>query len=221
MKLKIIKLPAFVNPVTGIFLGISTVMSLSVQAATISVDEYNPPEIIQDKQQSPQEFERSQLIRQANDLYAQKKFVEAEEKLRQLIKKFPDDVYGHYQLGNALFRQGKPEAAIAAYQQAIKRNSRHALAHNAIGVARASQGIWDEAITQYQKALEINPNYADALANLGEALIRQGNKQEGIASLEKAKKVYQEQDRLQEAQRVEEFLRQINQENSPTVSMRG
>jgi len=223
MKLKSIKLSAFVNSVTGICLGVitGTAMSLSVQAQTNSVDEYNPTEIIQQKQPSPQEFERSQLIRQANEFFAQEKFAEAQNNLRRLMKMFPDDPYPHYQLGNILLRQGQPEAAIAAYQEAIRRNSRHALARNGIGVARASQGLWDEAISEYQQALKINSNYGDALANLGEALIRKGKKQEGIASLEKAKKVYQQQDRPEKVKQVEEFLQKLNQEDSTTVSMRG
>src|SRR5689334_11733407 len=46
--------------------------------------------------------ERSQLLQQVNALYNQRDFKGAEENLRKFIKKFPEDAFGHFQLGNVL-----------------------------------------------------------------------------------------------------------------------
>jgi tetratricopeptide (TPR) repeat protein len=164
------------------------------------------------------EQERSRLIQEANVSYSQGNFTAAEENLRKLIKKFPKDAFGHYQLGNVLYQQGKAEAAIGEYKEAIRLKSSYALAHNAMGNALASQSRWEEAIVEYQKALQINPEYADALASLGQALWQQGNRDEALASLEKALNIFKAQNRPDRANRVEQLLRQMKAADDPSVS---
>ncbi|MFQ4142601.1 tetratricopeptide repeat protein [Chlorogloeopsis sp. ULAP02] len=162
--------------------------------------------------------ERSQLVQTANTLINQGDLTGAEENLRKLIKKYPKDAFGYYQLGNVLFRQGKTEDAIKEYQEAIRLNSKYALAHNAIGVVLASQQQWDEAIQEYNKALEINPKYGDALTNLAQALWEQGKRNEAIASLEKALKVFKTQNRPERVEQIEKILREMKGNDDPTVS---
>ncbi|NJM72178.1 MAG: tetratricopeptide repeat protein [Scytonema sp. RU_4_4] len=165
-----------------------------------------------------EEQERSRLIQQANVLYSQGNFAAAEENLRKLIKKFPKNAFGHYQLGNVLYQQGKAEEAIGEYKEAIRLNSGYALAHNAMGIALAKQGRWDEAIAEYQKALTINPEYADALASLGQALWQKGKRDEALASLEKALNIFKAQNRPDRANRVEQLLQQMKTTDDPSVS---
>lgn len=164
--------------------------------------------------------ERTRFIQSADALSSQKKFTEAEEILRQLIKRYPKYALAHYKLGNVLDLQDKSEAAIAAYQQAIEHNSRYALAYNAIGVVRARQGRWQEAITEYQKALEINPEYGEALTHLGQALWQQGRRDEALASLEKALSIFKTQNRLDQAYRLEQLLRELKSDDDPSVADR-
>ncbi|PPS39864.1 tetratricopeptide repeat protein [Chroococcidiopsis sp. TS-821] len=162
--------------------------------------------------------ERTRFIQAADALSSQEKFTEAEEILRKLIERYPKYAVGHYKLGNVLFRQNKAEEAIAAYQQAIKHNSRYALAYNAIGIVRARQGRWQEAITEYQKALEINPEYGEALTHLGQALWQQGRRDEALASLEKALSIFRNQNRLDQAYRLEQLLRELKPDDDPSVA---
>ncbi|MGH8002293.1 MAG: tetratricopeptide repeat protein [Brasilonema sp.] len=165
-----------------------------------------------------EEQERSRLIQEANVLYSQGDFAAAEKNLRRLLKKFPKDAFGHYQLGNILYQQGKAEEAIGEYKQAIRLNSGYALAHNGMGIALASQGRWEEAIAEYQKALKINPEYADALASLGQALWQKGKRDEALASLEKALNIFKAQNRPDRANRVEQLLQQMKATDDPSVS---
>ncbi|MUL38895.1 tetratricopeptide repeat protein [Gloeocapsopsis dulcis] len=164
--------------------------------------------------------ERTRFIQAADALYDQEKFTEAEEILRKLIKRYPKYAVAHYKLGNVLFRQEKAEEAIAAYQQAIEHNSRYALAYNAIGMVLARQRRWQEAITEYQKALKINPEYGEALTHLGQALWQQGRRDEALASLEKALSIFKTQNRLDQAYRLEQLLRELKSDDDPSVADR-
>lgn len=161
---------------------------------------------------------RSQFIQKANASFGAGNFTEAEKDLRSLLKKFPKDAFGHYQLGNVLYRQGKAEEAISEYQQAIRLNSGYALAHNALGIVLSNRNQSEEAIAEYKKALAINPDYGDALINMAQTLWQQGKKDEAIASTEKAFNVFKQQNRPDKANQVEQMLRQMKTQNDPSVS---
>ncbi|GAX37909.1 tetratricopeptide repeat protein [Nodularia sp. NIES-3585] len=161
--------------------------------------------------------ERSQLIQQANALSSQGDFTGAEENLRKLIKKFPRYAFGHFELGNVLFRQNQAEEAINAYQEAIRLNSNHALAYNGIGLVYASQSRWEEAITAYQKALEINPKYADALANSAVALLQTNQQNDGIAALEKALDIFKTQSRNERVFQIEQILQRLKNSDEAEI----
>ncbi|MBD2497134.1 tetratricopeptide repeat protein [Nostoc sp. FACHB-280] len=162
--------------------------------------------------------ERSQLVQQANNLLNSGDLTGAEKVLRRLIKKYPDDAFGHFQLGNVLRRQKQPEAAITAYQEALRLKPKYALAYNAIGVVYATQDRWDDAISQYRKALEINPSYGEAMTNLGQALWQVNKKDEAVASLEKALNIFKTQSRNDRVYQIEQMLKQIRAADNPGVS---
>lgn len=207
---------AFVKPLSCLTLCLLTANGISPLVLAETRYPQQPQRLAQlgDREQQ----ERSRLIQEANVLYSQGNFTGAEENLRKLIKKFPKDAFGYYQLGNVLYQQGKAEEAITQYKEAIRLNSRYALAHNGMGIALASQGRLQEAIAEYQKALKINPEYADALASLGQALWQQGNRNEALASLEKAVNIFKAQDRPDKANRVEQLLQQLKANDDPSVS---
>ncbi|NJL61208.1 MAG: tetratricopeptide repeat protein [Methylacidiphilales bacterium] len=162
--------------------------------------------------------ERTQLIQSVNLQINQGNLNGAEENLRQLVKKFPKDAFGHYQLGNVFLRQEKAEDAIKSFQEATRLNPRYALAYNGMGVGYASQEKWDDAIIQFRKALEINPEYGDALMFLGQVLVQANKRDEGIASLNKALNIFKQQNRNERVKRIEEMLRKIKQSDDPSVS---
>ncbi|HEY9801346.1 MAG TPA: tetratricopeptide repeat protein [Leptolyngbyaceae cyanobacterium] len=153
--------------------------------------------------------ERSQLIQQANALFSQGDLQGAEENLCKFLKKYSDDAFGHFQLGNVFFRGKKLEAAISAYREAIRIRPQYAVAHNAVGMVYASQTRWSEAIAEYQKALEINRDYGDALTNLALAFWQTNKKDEALASLEKAISIFKKQNRNEKANQVEQLLQRI------------
>jgi tetratricopeptide (TPR) repeat protein len=225
MKVKRKHKSAFVQPISCIMLSMITVMGISPLVLAVPGKALHTPE--QSAHKQPQKIaqfsdtdtpERSQLIQQANALYNQGDFKGAEENLRKFIKKFPEDAFGHFQLGNVLFQQKKPEEAISAYREAIRLKSKYALAYNASGMVYASQSRWEDAIVEYKKALEINPNYGEALTNFALALWQTNKRDEALSSLEKALNIFKEQKRGEKVNQVERILREIKTTDDPGVS---
>ena len=97
-----------------------------------------------------------------------------------VVKKSPQKVRAHNNLGNALKNQGKIEEAIAHFNKALQINPGYAKAHNNLGTALASQGKTAEAIKQFGIALYINPGYAAAHSNIGVALAGQNELEKAI-----------------------------------------
>jgi Flp pilus assembly protein TadD len=81
----------------------------------------------------------------------------------------------HFNLGNALRKEGRVDEATSHYQQAVQINPNYAEARFNLGTALFKKGSLDEAILQYQAALQIKPDYAKAHYNLGNALFKKGN----------------------------------------------
>jgi len=225
------KVVAWIKPFGYLALGLTVISTSRTVLAKTSATNHNHSNVIARRTALPtqQEFqlaqmgenrdeERTRFIQAADALYSQAKFTEAEELLRKLIERYPKYAVAHYKLGNVLFRQEKAEEAIAAYQQAIEHNSRYALAYNAIGMVLARQGRWQEAIAEYQKALEINPEYGEALTHFGQALWQQGRRDEALASLEKALSIFKAQNRLDQAYRLEQLLRDLKSDDDPSVA---
>ncbi len=106
-----------------------------------------------------------------------------------VVAKRPNNARAHYNLGNALERQRKPDEAIAHYAEAIRIEPNYLIAHNNLGIALASQGRLDEAIAHYAEALRLNPKFATAHNNLGIALARQGRLDEAIAHYAEALRI--------------------------------
>lgn len=239
MKLKSQLKSVFIQPLSCITLSVITtifispsVLAVSPQVFGNSSDKftYQPDYNSITKQQAQEQTQkitqlsdteqtdRSQLIQQANGLYNEGNLKAAEESFRKFLKKYPEDAFGHFQLGNILFEQKKSEEAISAYQEAIRLKPQYALAYNAIGIAYASQSHWEDAIAQYQKALEINPSYGDALTNFALALWQTNKRDQAVSSLEKALAIFKSQNRNQKAQQVEQILQQIKNSNNPPLS---
>ena len=98
-----------------------------------------------------------------------------------VVKKSPQKVRPHNNLGNALKHEGKVEEAIAHFNKALQINPGYAKAHNNLGTALASQGKTEEAIKHFGIALYINPGYAAAHSNIGVALAGRGEFEKAIA----------------------------------------
>jgi mono/diheme cytochrome c family protein len=82
----------------------------------------------------------------------------------------PDSAAAHYNLGNALFRQGRHAEAAGSLRKALALDPEYALAHDGLGVVLYSQGRLIEATDHYRRAVRLDPRNADARAHLVIAL---------------------------------------------------
>lgn len=122
--------------------------------------------------------EKDKALPQANDEYAQKKFVDAEANYRISHSKFPKKADASYNLGNAIYKQNQNSEAIFEYEKAIKnsksREQKHKAFHN-LGNVFMKEKNYSEAVEAYKNALRNKPsdeetryNYALAKKKLKE-----------------------------------------------------
>lgn len=115
------------------------------------------------------------LVNGGNDLYHDQKYTDAEVNYRKALEKEPGLVQGHFNLGNALARQGKAEDAIREYQSALggaTQKETRANAHYNIGNAFLQGQRFQEAVGSYVESLKLNPRDEQAKYNLSYALER-------------------------------------------------
>jgi tetratricopeptide (TPR) repeat protein len=88
----------------------------------------------------------------------------------QVFKIKPDFAEAHNELGNALIKLGKLDAAVTSYRRALSLRPDMAEVHNNLGWALRKQGRLEEAEAACRRAIEITPNYAKAHFSLGKIL---------------------------------------------------
>ena len=88
----------------------------------------------------------------------------------ETVRVRPDSAAARYNLGNALFREGKHAEAIESLRKALALQPDYALAHDGLGVALYSQGRIAEATDHYRRAVQLEPGNVEARAHLAIAL---------------------------------------------------
>ena len=130
------------------------------------------------------------LIEKGNRAYYDENYSEAEVYYRKALEAFPDSLYGDsafvttarrlqatlaYNLGNAVYQQGRHGEAVKYYQQAAQVGIDDTIGYYALynaGNALASSKKWDPAIEAYKNVLRHNPYDSAARHNLVYALMQ-------------------------------------------------
>ena len=92
------------------------------------------------------------------------------EHFAETVRVRPDSAAARYNLGNALFRQGRHAEAIESLKAALALRPDYALAHDGLGVALYAQGQIAEATEHYRRAVQLDPGNLDARTHLAIAL---------------------------------------------------
>ena len=113
------------------------------------------------------------LVNGGNDLYNDQKFTDAEVNYRKALEKEKELVQGHFNLGNALSKEGKyddavREFAIAGEKATSPETKGHAWYN--IGNSLMGEQKYQEAVDAYIKSLQLNPRDQEAKYNLSYAL---------------------------------------------------
>jgi superkiller protein 3 len=94
---------------------------------------------------------------------------------RRALALDPKYAIAHYNLGNALYKQGQLTGAVRAYRRALALDPKNAKAHVGLGAILCDHlHDYDGAIAAFRRALALDPKYAIAHNNLGNALYKQG-----------------------------------------------
>ena len=113
------------------------------------------------------------LISDGNSAYREQRFTDAEARYREALQEERDLLPGHFNLGNALERQGKHEEALQQFQiaesSALETTTKAHARYNR-GNALFSSGQYQEAADAFVESLKINPEDEDAKFNLSLAL---------------------------------------------------
>jgi len=92
----------------------------------------------------------------------------------------------YYNIGSALYAEGKIEDAINNYSEAIRIKPNDSDAYNNRGNAYIKLGQYQQAMNDFNKAIHITPNNAEAYNNYGSAYLLQGDNNLGCRYVQKA-----------------------------------
>lgn len=121
-------------------------------------------------------------VRRGNRQYNDSSYIEAEVNYRRGLEKNENSFEGHYNLGNALFRQGKYEQAGELYLAAARiaagdrslgeaeMDERLSASYHNLGNAYYAQQEYTKAIEAYKEALRHNPKDDYTRYNLVKAM---------------------------------------------------
>ena len=133
----------------------------------------------------------SRAVKAGNAAYLRGNYAEAQAAFQQATLDKPDDPVAYYNLGTALYRQGKFREAARTFQASLSRYSEQSakqiesiLSQSSIlynlGNAQFKVGDLTSAIASYEQTLRLDPQDADAQHNLALAL-RRLRQQEDLA----------------------------------------
>jgi len=116
-------------------------------------------------------------------------YEDAEKLTRQLVVKFPDDLFGLNILGAILNQCNRSKEATVILEKARSLHKNDPGIYNNMGLAFANIGRLDEALGHYTKSLKLKPNFFEAHYNMGNALKKLGRFDEAIERYVKALKI--------------------------------
>lgn len=155
------------------------------------------------------------FLRQADKNYKNENYQAAEENYRRAIEKKQDEKT-NYNLGNAIYQQGRYDEAATKYENAAAANADKELKAKAfynMGNALFQNKKTEESIAAYKKALLLNPNDLQTKRNLALAKRTLTQMQQQQQQQQK-----QEQDKQEEQQKNEEQQQQTQQQNQQKES---
>lgn len=126
------------------------------------------------------------LMHQAIRLSLKGDLKEAQKILQEILKKEPNNMFAHSNLGKIYFDQKEFDLALASYRKALDINPNFSMAQNNIAMVYMETGNYEKAEAIFKKALEHTPDFELANGNLGEIYLLQKHYDKAVTYLQKA-----------------------------------
>jgi protein O-mannosyl-transferase len=126
----------------------------------------------------------------------------------------PYYIKAFYNLGNAYKALGQYDLAMEHYRQVVKWNPIFPEAHNNMGVILVKTGRPGEAIEHFQEVVRYKPNDVVSYSNLALAYSLTHQSQKAIAAAQKALQLARAQNRMDQARRLENWLKSGREKNN-------
>jgi tetratricopeptide (TPR) repeat protein len=120
----------------------------------------------------------------------------------------PDLLKEYNYRGVAKLKLSDNQGAILDFDRAIAINPQDALAYYNRGVAKFELGDNQGAILDFDRAIAINPQDAEAYSNRGAVKLAFGDKQGAIVDLTKGAKLFRQQGKMADYEKIVELIRQ-------------
>ncbi|MFT5647163.1 MAG: tetratricopeptide (TPR) repeat protein, partial [Aureispira sp.] len=108
-------------------------------------------------------IEREELLEDVLDALEDGDYEEAEDLADEAIEAFPQEAFGYYYVGEAMFLQGDIEDAIEYYQQAIEKASDNPDYKARLALMHAKLNEEEKAKQIYKSILDIHGDHVDTL----------------------------------------------------------
>ena len=165
-------------------------------------------------------------VRRGNIAYKDSSYTDAEVHYRRGLDVNDQSFEGHFNLGDALFRQEKYPEALEQYAEAEKLlkandklqeeqlNSRLAATYHNIGNALYAQQQYDKAVAAYQQSLRHNPKDNDTRYNLVKAMqqLQQQQQQQNQQQNDQQNQQQNDSTKQQQQQQQQQQNQQQNQQ---------
>ncbi len=162
-------------------------------------------------------------VKKGNEAYNEKHFTESEIAYRRGLSKNKESFSANFNLGNALYRQGKYQDAVAQYvkagQLARKAEEKEKVSfsfHN-IGNSLYKAGKYKEALDAYKSSLKLNPNDDETRYNYAltkQKITQQQQKQNDKQQKSDQQQSQQNQDKQQNQQQNDKQQQQMSKEQA-------
>ena len=166
-------------------------------------------------------------VRRGNIAYKDSSYTDAEVHYRRGLDVNDQSFEGHFNLGDALFRQEKYPEALEQYAEAEKLlkandklqeeqlNSRLAATYHNIGNALYAQQQYDKAVAAYQQSLRHNPKDNDTRYNLVKAMQQLQQQQQQQNQQQNNQQNQQQNDSTQQQQQQQQQQQNQQQNQQP------
>lgn len=166
-------------------------------------------------------------VRRGNIAYKDSSYTDAEVHYRRGLDVNDQSFEGHFNLGDALFRQEKYPEALEQYAEAEKLlkandklqeeqlNSRLAATYHNIGNALYAQQQYDKAVAAYQQSLRHNPKDNDTRYNLVKAMQQLQQQQQQQNQQQNDQQNQQQNDSTQQQQQQQQQQQNQQQNQQP------